>query len=185
VTDFHFPLEALQEIKNWSIWILGLSAALSVTAGFISSRTTADQRHRRDAKLAIFFGSIAIVCAIVMTSRFPAAPTELPLTDEDHVGLDISFMKIPLWIYDMAMQASTIIAGFFILCIAWRTAFGNSFLDLGILSPVSQTKLKQKQLELNELKQKEEMLQLSKDAAALKKKIIKLQSDISILDERA
>jgi hypothetical protein len=185
VTDFHFPLEALQEIKNWSIWILGLSAALSVTAGFISLRTTADQQHRRDAMLAIFFGSIAIVSAIVMMSQTPALITKLPLKDNDHAGFDILLMKMPLWIYDMTMQISAIIGGFFILSIAWRTAFGSSFLDLGISSAVSQAKLRQKQSELNDLKQKEEMLKLSKDAVALKKKIRKLQSDISTLNEHA
>jgi hypothetical protein len=182
VTDFHFPLEVLHETRNWSVWILGFSGALSTTAGFLAARIAVDRRSRRDAKIAIFFGSIAIVCAIILISRTPAPITDLPLADGDDVKPGILFMKIPLWIYDMAMQTSTIIAGFFILSIAWRAAFGNGLLDFGIFSAAGQAKLKQKQLELNALKQKEEMLQLSKDTATLKKKIRKLQSEISTLN---
>jgi hypothetical protein len=116
-------------------------------------------------------------------SRIPTSITELSLEAGGDVRPPIPFMKIPLWIYDVVMQVSTIVAGFFILSIAWRTAFDNSFLDFGILSAASPAALKQKQLERNELKQKEEMLQLSKEAAELKKKIGKLQSDISTLNE--
>jgi hypothetical protein len=185
VIDFHFSLEALLETKNWSIWILGLSAVISITAGLIWLWSAVEQRDRRDAKLAIFFGSIAIFCAIIMISRIPDLITELPLKAGDDVRLHILIVKMPRWIYEMAMQISTIAAGFFILSIACRNAFDNSFLDFGILSAGSPAKLKQKQLELNELEQKEEMLQLSKEAAELKKKISKLQSDISALNEHA
>jgi hypothetical protein len=182
VPDFKFPLEALQETKNWSILILGMSAALSTTTGFFSLRPAVGQGHRRDARFAIFFGTIAIICALIIMSRIPTSIAELPLEAGDDAP-PILFMKIPLWIYDVAMQVSTIVAGFFILSIAWRTAFDKSFLDFGILSAASPAALKQKQLELNELKQKEEMLQLSKEATELKKKIGKLQSDISALNE--
>ena len=185
MTDFNFPLDALHETKNWSIWILGLSSALSTTAGFISVRSAVDQRHRRDAKIAIFFGSIAIVCAIVMISRISALTTESPLKDGDDVTLHILFMKMPLWIYDVTMQVSTIAAGFFILSIAWRTAFDNSFIDSGILSAGRQAALRRKKSKLNDLTQRKDMLQLSKDAAELKKKLSKLKSDISVLNENA
>jgi uncharacterized membrane protein len=184
VTDSIFPLDALHEARNWSIWILGISGALSTTAGFIAVRSAVDRRHRRDAKIAIFFGSIAIVCAIVMISRIPVLITELPLKHRDDVELLILFMKIPRWIYDVAMQVSTIVAGFFILSIAWRTAFGNSFIDFGILSAARQAELRQEKSKLNDLTQKKEMLKLSKDATELKKKLSKLQSDISTLKER-
>jgi hypothetical protein len=185
VIDFHFSLEALHETKNWSIFILGLSAVISITAGLIWLWSAVGQRDRRDAKLAIFFGSIAIICAIIMISRIPALIMELASKAGDDVRLHILFGKMPLWIYEMAMQISTIVAGFFILSIAWRNAFDNSFLDFGILSAGNAAKLKQKQLELNELERKEEMLQLSKEATELKKKISKLQSDVSALNEHA
>jgi hypothetical protein len=183
VPDFNFPLEALHEARNWSIFILGMSAALSTTTGIFSLRSAVGQGHRRDARFAIFFGTIAIICAIIIMSRIQTSITELPLEAGDDVRPPILFMKIPLWIYDVTMQVSTIVAGFFILSIAWRTAFDKSFLDFGIFSAAGPARLKQKQLELNELERKEEMLQLSKEAAELKKKISKLKSDISALNE--
>jgi hypothetical protein len=183
VPDFNLSLDAFHETRIWSILILGFSGALSTVIGFILIRYAAEQRQRRDAKIAVFFGSIAIVCAIVMISRIPAPIPELPLKDGDDVRADILFMKTPLSIYDVVMQISTIVAGIFILSIAWRTAFGRSFVDLGILSVGHQAKLRQKQSELDDRKQKKEMRQLSKDAAALEKKINKLNSDISTLKE--